>query len=507
MLTGRAGMRSRLWNALVLTGITAAAVLIHGYHQGTDDAEIYIPAIKRAADAALYPFHSEFFSFHASLSLFPDLIGSIIGLTRLPPDTIIFFTHALCLLLLFFASRQVACACFRNERARWSAVAVLACALTVPVAGTALVIADPYLTARSLSTPLTLLAIACFAQRKAARGLFYLLATALIHPQMSVYCAAFLACFEIARKRALAPKRAPAMAAAYSFLLPFSLGPATGVYLEILRSRAYFLVSNWHWWEWAGIIAPLLLLSCFSMLDLDSLAPPFQLLSRSLVPFGLLFTAAGLLLASSDAFENIARVQPMRSFHLIYVVFFLLLGGLAGEYVLRTRPTMWLAFFGVLAASMFTIQLCAYPASPHIEWPGGSYRSGWVSAFLWIRANTPKNAVFALNPNYMLLPGVDLHGFRAIAERSSIAENAKDSGAVSVFPQLAEEWNEQVTALRGWKRFTLADFETLSRRFGVQWAVVNSRRSIAGLQCLYRNDEVKVCRIAPHAPFSPLAAR
>ncbi len=501
-----AEIRSRLRNALVLMAITAAAVLIHGYHQGTDDAEIYIPAIKRAADNALYPFHSEFFSFHASLSLFPNLIGSIIDLTRLSPDAVIFLAHALCLLLLFFAARRLACACFRSEYARWSAVAVLACALTIPVAGTALVIADPYLTARSLSTPLTLFAIACFAERKRARGFFYLLATALIHPQMSVYCAAFLACFEIVRRRALVSRRVPAMAAAYSFLLPWALGPATGVYREILHSRAYFLVSSWHWWEWAGVVAPLLLLSGFSMLDLDFLAPPFQLLSRSLVPFGLIFTAAGLLLASSETFENVARVQPMRSFHLVYVVFFLLLGGLAGEYLLRARPLRWLAFFSVLATPMFIIQACAFPSSPHIEWPGRTYRSGWVSAFLWVRANTPKNAVFALNPNYMLLPGVDLHGFRAIAERSSVAENAKDSGAVSVFPQLAGEWSEQVTALYGWKRFKLADFKTLSNRFGVEWVIVNSKRSIAGLQCPYQNNEVKVCRIAP-APFSRLAAR
>ena len=32
--------------------------------------------------------------------------------------------------------------------------------------------------------------------------------------------------------------------------------------------------------------------------------------------------------------ENYTRLQPMRSFHLIYVVFFLLLGGLIGEFVL-----------------------------------------------------------------------------------------------------------------------------------------------------------------------------
>ncbi len=45
-------------------------------------------------------------------------------------------------------------------------------------------------------------------------------------------------------------------------------------------------------------------------------------------------------------------------------------------------------------------------------------KSPWLSAFLWIRENTPKDAVFALDPKYMNEPGVDGHGFRAMAERS-----------------------------------------------------------------------------------------
>ena len=38
-----------------LSLIAVLAVLVHGYHLGVDDAEIYIPAIKHAADPGLYP--------------------------------------------------------------------------------------------------------------------------------------------------------------------------------------------------------------------------------------------------------------------------------------------------------------------------------------------------------------------------------------------------------------------------------------------------------------------
>ena len=33
----------------VLLALSAAALFVHGYHMGVDDAEIYLPAIKKAA--------------------------------------------------------------------------------------------------------------------------------------------------------------------------------------------------------------------------------------------------------------------------------------------------------------------------------------------------------------------------------------------------------------------------------------------------------------------------
>ena len=140
--------------------ITALAVLVHGYHLGVDDAAIYVPAIKRVADPTLYPFGSEFFMSHAHLSLFPELIGGSARLTHLPIDVVIFAWHVACIFLLLAAAWRLLGYCFTGTCARWSGVALLAATLSVPVAGTGLAIMDPYLTARSLSTPATLFAIA-----------------------------------------------------------------------------------------------------------------------------------------------------------------------------------------------------------------------------------------------------------------------------------------------------------------------------------------------------------
>lgn len=50
--------------------LAAIAVLIHGYHPFSEDAAIYVPAIKKQLDPTLYPRRDEFFLSHARFSLF-----------------------------------------------------------------------------------------------------------------------------------------------------------------------------------------------------------------------------------------------------------------------------------------------------------------------------------------------------------------------------------------------------------------------------------------------------
>jgi hypothetical protein len=184
----------------------------------------------------------------------------------------------------------------------------------------------------------------------------------------------------------------------------------------------------------------------------------------------------------------------MRSFHLVYIVFFVLVGGLIEEYVLRRSVWRWLGLFLPLAAGMWLLQRSAFPASPHVEWPGVRSGNTWASAFLWIRDHTPKDAVFALDPDYMLRPGEDMHGFRAVAERSALADLVKDSGAVSLFPRLADDWKRQTQAASGWETFQLRDFQKLAAEYPVTWILTRSPGP-SGAACPYQNRDLAVCRI------------
>ena len=59
---------------------------------------------------------------------------------------------------------------------------------------------------------------------------------------------------------------------------------------------------------------------------------------------------------------------------------------------------------------------------------------------MWISRNTPKDALFAMDADYITKPGEDAQGFRAIAERSVLPDYSKDGGVVANKPLLTGAW-------------------------------------------------------------------
>ncbi len=172
-----------------------------------------------------------------------------------------------------------------------------------------------------------------------------------------------------------------------------------------------------------------------------------------------------------------------------------LVGGcLLGKYLLKASLWRWAVFLLVINAGMFVSQRMQFSGSEHLELPGRSSANPWLQAFAWIRQNTPTDAYFALDPEYLAAPGEDYHSFRALAERSQLADNIKDTAVVTQVPELGEVWERQVQAQKGWTRFQLADFERLKAEFGVDWVLVAYPQP-AGLACQWHNDSLTVCRI------------
>jgi len=467
-----------------------------------EDAEIYIPAARKLLNPELYPFAPEFFTSHGHLSLFSPILAWTARLTHISMDWAILGWYVVTLFAMLASCWMLAAACFQSERARWSAVLIFAAVLTMPATNTGLLLIDPYLTARSLSTPLTLFALASFLERKYARVAVATAVTASIHPQMVVYLV-FLSgvIWLTGRKKAHVRERVPVMASITGFVpamaLPggFHLAPATGAYREALYSRDYFFLYNWSWYHWLGMLAPLAILAWFWKGNLRGTTPGLRRLSFALIPFGLLSIVAGLILSSSSSLDMFERLQPLRSFHLITIVFVLLLGGVIGEYAAKGKPWVIAAVSVPLAVGMFVVSRQTYTSSPQIEWPSQTSSNGWVNALLWVRRNTPTDAVFAVDSRYFKDEGTDVHGFRAVSERSELADYFKDGGVVSLFPALAPEWKQMSDATYGLNHFKAENFQRLRQEYPmVSWTVVHGAAP-AGLDCPYQERGYAVCRL------------
>ena len=479
----------------LLAALSLAALLVHGYHPYVEDAGIYVPAVKQILHPGLYPYNAQFFASHAHMTLYPQLIAASVRLTHLPLDWAFLLWHAGCIFLLLLACWHLGGLVFDGPLARWGGVALVAALLTLPVAGTALYIMDEYVNPRSLSTPAVLFLIIDCAERKYWRALAWGLFTAAIHPLMAVFGVSYsLVLLWMEHRESLAARRSPAMIAG-SLLFPFGLFPhPSEAYREAFRKKPYFFLLRWQWYEWLGVIAPLALLTWFAAIARRRKLAEMDRMCRALVIYGGVFLLLGLVLTGSPRFLNLVELQPLRAFHLLYVMFLVFAGGLLAQSVLERHVWRWALVFVPLCGAMWYSQCQLFPATPHLEWPGAQPRNDWVEAFLWIRHNTPLDAYFALDPEHMALPGEDQHGFRAIAERSMLADDVKDRGAVTMFPAIAETWLAQVKAQRGFASFQLADFRRLQSTYGVDWVVVE-RPAAAGLSCPYQNLSLAVCQI------------
>ncbi len=473
---------------LILLALTTAALFVHGYHPWAEDAEIYLPGVEKLINPSLFPFNTRFFESHAHLTLFPDLIAASVRWSHLPLEWALFFWQVLSIFLFLLACWSLSGRCFKNTNARWAAVALVASLFTLPVAGTALYIMDEYINPRNLVAFAEVFAIVAVLDKKYFRAAFFLALAAAFHPLMPVFVAVY--CVLVVAMGGVEHR-----SASLALLVPLGLlDRSSAAYHQVALLHPYHYPMRWHWYEWLGALAPIAILWAYSRLGQERGLRNITLLCRALVIYELICIPAALLVSVPERIESLARLQPMRSLYLVYVLFILMTGGLLGEFVLKNRVWRWLLLFVPLCAGIFAAQRVLFPASAHIEWPGVASRNRWVQAFDWVRVNTPTDAFFALNPEHMHILGEDENGFRAVAERSMLADTVKDSGAVTMFPPNAEEWLRQVTAQQGWENFQAADFERLHRDFGVNWVVLQVPVRV-GLNCPYSNQAVSVCRV------------
>jgi len=476
---------------LALSALTLLAFLVQGYHPGVEDDAVYLSAIQRDLHPDLYPHDFEFFALQLQATVFDNLVAGSVRLSRLPVSVAVLAWHLLTIFLTLWGCWRISCHCFPEWYARWAAVTTVAVLLTLPVAGTALYLVDQYLHPRALATACILAAIAAALEKKHWIMAVCLAAAGLIHPIMASFGVSYCA-FLLWPWRTGRPPAPVLMLAAIPMGWIFE--PTSPAWQQAAHTRDYFYLSAWHWYEWIGVFAPLLLLEWFRRLGRRGSLPTLAQVSSRLLLYGLFQFAVALILVLPPSLDRFKPLQPMRYLHLLYLIMFLLAGGLVGQRILRTHWVRWLLLFVPLSAGMFLAQRQTFPDLPHLELPGAKQRNRWRQAFTWVRQDTRRDSLFALGAYYMQRPGEDAQSFRARAERSVLADVGKDAVVATQVPRLAPRWQAEVQAQSGWEHFQKADFDRLHAQFGVNWVILE-QPGVVGLRCPYQNDRVLVCRI------------
>jgi hypothetical protein len=509
----------RSLRSLALTLLfTALGFLVMGYHPGMEDDGVYLAGIKADLNPLLFPHNADFFRLQLRFSIFDSAIAESARLSHIPLAWTVLIWQLVSLFVILWAARRIAAQLFSETHAQWAGVAMLAAMFTLPVAGTALNIADQHLHPRNIATALIVLAVSRILDRKAPGSLrtglppwggrswqavpLLLLALA-FHPLMgamglSFCCVLSLTLFKPLNEqiRAWRSRRFDRLATPALVAIPFAwlFDPPTPTWLEAIHSRHWFRLYEWTWYEWLGAIAPLALFWLVSLVARKSSEWMLAQFTTAILIYGICQQIIAMILLAPQSPITLSALEPMRYLHLVYIFMALMGGCYLGRYILKGQAWRWAVFLLVVNVPMFYVQRQVFASSTHLELPGMAPSNDWLQAFDWIKHNTPTDAYFALDPRYLAASGEDHHGFRALAERSALADSMKDTSVVTKVPQLGPVWKDQTQAQAGWSHFQLADFERLKARFGVDWVLVSFPQS-APLDCRWHNDTLTVCQI------------
>ena len=514
----------RSFRTCFLAGLTLLAVAIEGYHPYAEDGGLYAAGVERLLDPTLFPHWSSFVLAPMRVSTFAPAVAALVRISHLSFPAVLLLVHLGTVWATLYAAYGIAEFCWQSLRARVGAVVLLACWIGLPVAGTSLQVMDPYVTARSFSTPCTLFALLCVlratgdcttgVRRWQILAIVSLAFAFAMHPLMAGYAlgATFLLVWLRSvhhRTQFVCALCCCSAAIALAALLNYRSTPESAAYIRAALTRTYWFPAEWAWYELVGLIAPLVILAFYAGVmraryalkdECHERIPALAALAGMATVLGTTAILVAVLFARPDSATHlIARLQPLRAFQIVYLVMILALGGFVGERFFRHRVTAWVAAMLLLGLPMYLAERGAYPYSGHIQISETDDPNLWVQSFAWVRAHTPKDALFALDPDYIHAPGEDGHCFRAIAQRSALPDYSKDGGEASVAPQLAELWQYGLRAQHNLSAETSLDRHSADasalRAIGVSWVILRASTS-TDLNCPFSNGAAKVCRMS-----------
>ena len=493
----RAVPPAALWTAGALLFLLLATANAGGYRYGASDQAFYIPAVRKAMDASLFPRDSPMLAAQGGVILWDGIVAGVAVVTSLPLPWVFFFLYLAGAVALYGAGALAARAAGAGA---WGTVAFLAMlTLRHRIAKTGVNTLEGYLHPRMIAFALGVFATAAFLKKRPWWAVIGLAAAAAVHPTTAVWFAMLLgAAAFVAWPRWRAPLGVAAAAGAAASIWAIAAGPLAAraivmdaAWLSAVSSKDYLFPHEWPAYAWVfnllpaviaaavlwrarhfkaelrGLLAGALVLTAFFLATLPFVAMRYALAVQMQIPRVFWLVELVALLAIVVLLSTIPRRAVARG----VAVFLLVVSAARGGVVL----------FGEKDGRLVTIDLPA---------------DDWTAAMSWLRDNTPRDAHVLADPGHAWRYGSSV---RVGAERDLFHEDVKDAALAMYDRGVAMRVVERRDLTSGLPEKSVADLRALASEHELDLLVSDERLD---LPVVYENATFRVY-VLRHVPYIP----
>ena len=476
-----------LWTAGALLFLLLATANSGGYRYGASDQAFYIPAIRSAMDASLFPRDGGLLAAQGHVILWDGLVAGIASVSGLPLPWVFFILYAAGVLVLYAGAVIVARAVGLSA---WGTAALLAMlTLRHRIAKTGVNTLEGYLHPRMMAFAFGVLALAAFLRRRPGWAIAALAAAGAVHPTTGVWFAMLLgAAAFVAWPRWRVPLAALAAAGAAASIWAIAAGPLAdravvmdAVWLSAIATKDYLFPHEWPAYAWFFNFLPAAFVAAALWRTRD-LSPEL----RGLLAGALALTAFFVLTLPFVAMRYALAVQMQipRVFWLVELVAFV---------VLCVWLTRWRAPArgAALAAGVLVVASLARGATIVIVEKDARLvtidlpRTGWTEAMAWLRAQ-PVGVHVLADPGHAWRYESSV---RVAAERDVFHEDVKDAALAMYDRDVAMRVVERRALTADFASKPVAEIVGLARAFDLDYLVTDQRLD---LPLVYENATFRV---------------
>jgi hypothetical protein len=469
-----------------------------GYRFGASDQALYLPAVLRHLDPALFPRDAPLIDTQARLMLNDEIVALAARATGLSLPILFLALYALSLIVLLAAIARLDIHFYRTR----AAGVALAAALTLrhAIARTGTNTLEGYFHPRQLAFALGLLAVAMFVERRHYRMLALMLLVAALHTTTALWFGVWLTVAAWVGR----PRWRPALTGflivavlAISWLLwrtPFGdrLHRMDSEWLMVIADKDYLFPLTWPLSAWVTNLAPVpVIILAWRARRRAGLA----IADETSVVVGALALAGVFFISLPFSAAHVAlavQLQVGRVFWMLDVLATVyLVWALAEGTAMQARPfrRSW-----IVAAALTVLSAIRGTYICFIEFPNRKIvavdldHEDWGSAMAWARS-TPASTGWLADPVHAALYGSSV---RVAGQRDVLLDGMKDSAIAMYDRGIAMRVADRRRALEENAWNTADGARALARRYGLDYLVTSG---VVDLPVAYRAGALTIYRL------------